>query len=313
MRAQAGERLDDRAIVARQLRDAARSVARPSAWMGAARELALSAFHIATYPLGIATADLAYEPATPRRVEPHPALLADPDAADVPVVLVHGYFHNRSAFLIMTRALHRAGFRHVHGLNYNPLRHDCAELAAMLAIEVERVLDATGQQRCVLVGHSMGGIVARLFVQELAAPGTVDTVVTLGSPHRGSYTAHLGFGPAAAELRPRSRLLRRLEEGARPSGTRWIAYYSDLDLMVTPAVNAKLVHPAVEATNIALRDTGHLSLLLSGEALRSVVDHLADRTMGWSGEHPRPLSPAAAGTGSGAGGGTARRHGPDPG
>lgn len=276
----AGVRLDDRALLWRQLAAAARSLARPGAYLGAARELALSAFHVAAYPFGMAASLLPEEAALGRRVERHPAFEVDPHRATVPIVLIHGYVHNRSAFLLMTRALRRAGFTYVHGLNYNPLRHDTATLAAMLSLEVDRVLDATGEQTCMLVGHSMGGIVARLYAQEMAGAGTVDTVVTLGAPHRGTYTAHLGLGPAAAELRPRSPLLRRLDESALPSSTRWIAYYSDLDFMVTPAVNAKLVHPALRATNIRLRDTGHLALLLSGEALRSVIEHLADRQLG---------------------------------
>jgi pimeloyl-ACP methyl ester carboxylesterase len=286
-----GDRLDDRALIRQQLRDTSRSLLRPSSWAGLARELALTSLHLAAYPLGIAAAELSAEPAAPpRRVLTHPALEATPDHADMPVILVHGWVHNRSAFLWMTRALRRAGFRTIHSLNYNPMKQGIREIAQSLAIEVDRVLAVTGAPRCMVVGHSMGGIVARYYVQALGGHRNVDTVVTLGSPHRGTYTAHLGLGPAARELQPRTPIMRELEETARPSGVRWIAYWSDLDLMVAPAVNGKLIHPALAATNIRTRDTGHLSLLLSGEVLRSVVDHLADRELGWTGEHPRPAA-----------------------
>jgi pimeloyl-ACP methyl ester carboxylesterase len=253
------------------------------------RELALSALSLAAYPLGLVASELNEDPRPlPRGAEVHPALLADPASAQIPVVLVHGWVHNRSAFIWMTRALRRAGFRHVHGLNYNPVRDDIETIAAMLAVEVDRVLAITGAPRCMLVGHSMGGIVARYYTQILDGDRTVDTVITLGTPHRGTYLARLGLGIAARQLQPRSPLLRLLEETARPSPVRWIAYYSDLDFMVAPAVNAKLVHPALAATNIRTRDTGHLSLLLSGEVLRSVIDHLADRELGWTGTQRRP-------------------------
>lgn len=235
--------------------------------------MGLSAFHLMTYPFGV------------RGRTPQPALHAVEDVvpetwAATPVILVHGYVHNRSAFLVMSRALRRAGLYHVHGLNFNPLRMRIAELAERLAAEVDHVLRATGSDRCVLVGHSMGGIVARLYAQDLAPAGVVDTVITLGSPHRGTYTAYLALGPAAVELRPRSVLMRRLEETARPSATRWISYYSDLDLMITPAEHGRLVHPALRATNIRLADTGHSSLLLSGEAIGSIVAHLTDPHLG---------------------------------
>ncbi len=288
--ARAGERLDDRAVVRRQLRHARRSLRRPAAYLGAAKELALSAVHLATYPLGITPAELTVDARPlPRGAEIHPRLEADPAAAEIPIVLVHGFVHNRSAFLWMTRALRRAGFRHVHGLNYNPLRQGIEEIARMLAEEVDRVLAVTGAKRCMIVGHSMGGIVARYYVQVLGGHRCVDTVVTLGTPHRGTYTARFGWGAAAPQLAQRTALMRTLEESARPSAVRWISYYCDLDLMVTPAASGKLVHPALRATNIRIRDTGHLSLLLSGEALRSIVDHLADRELGWTGDLPRPL------------------------
>lgn len=255
----------------RQARHALRAVTRPAAYLGAARELALSAFHVATYPLGVRSRPL-------RAVEDEVGA-TDHETARMPVILLHGYVHNHSAFLLMSRALKKAGFRHIDGFNYNPLRRDLSACATALAAEVERVLQLTGAPRCMIVGHSMGGIIARLYVQELGGHERVDTVITLATPHRGTFTSYLGLGPACGQLRPGTPFLRRLEEGARPSTVRWIAYYSDLDLLVTPAVSAKLVHPALHATNIRVRDTGHLSLLLSSDVIRSVVDHLSDPSL----------------------------------
>jgi triacylglycerol lipase len=205
-------RLDDRTLIRQQLGEAVRAITRPHTYVGAARELALAAFHVATYPLGVVPSASPVEvPFSSRWRVDHPGVTADPEAAQTPVVLVHGYIHNRSAFLVMAANLRHAGFEHVHGLNYNPLRDDIPTIAEMLAVEVNRVLGATGAEQCMIVGHSMGGIVARYYTQELAGPDTVDTVITLASPHRGTYTARLGVGPAATQLRPRSRLLRRLE------------------------------------------------------------------------------------------------------
>lgn len=275
------DQISDRSVLRRQARAAAKTFLRPAAYTGVGRELALTAAHVALYPFGVARAKPHADTSVPLPSRPrHPALRANPAIADIPVVLVHGYVHNRSAFVALTRQLRRAGFRYIHGLNYNPLRHDTPELAEMLSVEVDRVRDTTGAEQVMLVGHSMGGIVARFYTQELAAPGTVNTVITLASPHRGTYASYLAPGPASRDLRPGSRLIRQLQEGARPSNTRWLAYWSDLDPFVTPAVHAKLSHPALNATNIRLRDTGHLSLLMSREVTGDVVDHLADPDMG---------------------------------
>lgn len=269
----------------RQAGAVARTLLRPRAYAGAARELAWTAFSLATYPLGLRTPEHpGPAAAVPRHVNARSLMTLAPEVASTPIVLVHGYVHNRSAFLAMRRALRRAGFQYVHTLNYNPLTAELTDLAERLGEEIERTLDVTGAEQVQIIGHSMGGIVARAYVQLLGGEDTVDTVVTLGSPHRGTYAAHLGVGPAAAQLRPGSPFLRRLEETARPTPVRWVSYYSDLDAMVVPAASAKLVHPALKAVNVRTRDIGHLSLLANGEVLRGIVDHLSDPWLGRSGQ-----------------------------
>lgn len=269
-------RVSDPHVLARQQALAAlRALLRPRSYAGVAREVALTTFHASTYPLGLLPG------VPPARA----ASAADADAAGeaapagagaaVPVILVHGYFHNRSAFLVMSRTLKRAGFRDVHAFNYNPLTHDLTRVAALLGAEVDRVRARTGAERVHLVGHSMGGIVARYYVQLLGGDETVATCVTIGAPHRGSYSSYFGVGPATGQIRPGSAFLRRLEETARPSPVRWVSFWSDLDFLVVPAAHGKLLHPALEAENVRIPDTGHLSLLLSRGVLRGVAERLA--------------------------------------
>ena len=281
------------AALSRRAYGAARAACRPQAWAGVAREVALGSFNAATYPLGIRPGRPSWEAAANAASTQARARLAiDPDLAATPVLLVHGYIHNRSAFLAMSRQLKRSGFRYVDGFNYNALTDGIPEAAARLGAEVERVLRATGASRVMLVGHSMGGMVARYYVQELGGEDTVDTLVTLGSPHRGTYASYLGLGQAAAQLRPNSVLLDRLEASARPGPVRWISYWSDLDVFVSPVGNAKLEHPALQAHNVRVRDTGHLSLLASGWVVRDIVAHLTQPLL----HRPQPVGVAAVAT-----------------
>lgn len=266
-----------------------RTLLRPRAYVGTARELAVGALSLATYPLGMRAPAHPPAPSLPKRVEGRSPAAVSQEAAWTPVIMVHGYVHNRSAFLAMSRSLRRAGLPYVHTMNYNPLAADLPALAQRLGGEVQRVLEATGATRVQIVGHSMGGIVARAYVQLFGGEEHVDTVVTLGSPHRGTYSAHLGVGPAARQLKPGSAFLRTLEETARPGPVRWVCFYSDLDAMVIPSSSAKLVHPALRAVNVKTRDTGHLSLLMNGEVLRGVTAHLSDPRLG------RPVAASADG------------------
>ena len=262
--------------VSRQALSAARFACRPAMWAGAAREVALCGFNAVTYPLGIRPGRPSWEAPLDRETQAAVGVAENPAVAAMPVLLVHGYIHNRSAFLAMSRQLKRAGFRYVDGFNYNALSEGIPQAAARLGAEVERILSATGADRVMIVGHSMGGMVARYYVQELGGEDTVDTVVTLGSPHHGTYASYVGLGQASAQLRPGSELLRRLESSARPGPVRWVAYWSDLDVFVTPIGNAKLEHAALQAHNVRVRNTGHLSLLASGWVLKDVLAHLTD-------------------------------------
>jgi pimeloyl-ACP methyl ester carboxylesterase len=264
------------ARVSRTAYGAVRLACRPSAWAGAAREGALCAFNVATYPLGIRPGTPSWEaPLDEQSRRARTKLALDPRLAATPVLLVHGYVHNRSAFLALKRQLKRAGFRYVDGVNYNALE-GIPQAAARLGAEVERVLTATGMERVMIVGHSMGGMVTRYYVQELGGEDTVDTVITLGSPHRGTYTSYVGVGEAATQLRPSADLIQHLESTARPGPVRWIAYWSDLDIFITPPAHARLDHPALRAHNVRVRNTGHLSLLASGFVIRDVLAHLTN-------------------------------------
>lgn len=61
---------------------------------------------------------------------------------------------------------------------------------------------------------------------------------------------------------------------------RYVAFWSDLDLLVSPAAHAQLRHPALRATNVGLHDTGHLSLLVTRDVLGRVRAWLADPEAG---------------------------------
>lgn len=266
---------DGPARLQRQLGAALVGLLRPGTYVGAARETFFALVHAAVHPLGLLSVEALQDALEAERAVDAIDERLEPATAATPIILVHGYVMNRSAFLVMRQALNEAGFRYVHAFNYPQFTHGVPEVARMLQDEVEGVLDARGAERCSIVGHSLGGIVARYYVQALGGDETVDTVVTLGTPHSGTYTAHFGVGPAALQMTYRSPFLEEVRRTARPSPVRYISYYSDLDVFVVPAISAKATNPALQATNIRVRDVGHLSMLLSGEVVQSVVDYLA--------------------------------------
>jgi pimeloyl-ACP methyl ester carboxylesterase len=233
---------------------------RPETYVGHVREAVNLLKAAASYPRGIFEAGVTTVPRSG-------------DAChDTPVILVQGYGHNRSAWLVLARHLHRAGFTSVHTVNYNPLAHDVPELAEQLKERIDLIRTLTGSDKVHVVGHSLGGVVLRWYVQELGGASVVDTAVSVASPHYGTIAAIAGvaFGRTAKQLLPGSDVLHRLGSSVAGSPVRWVAYYSNLDLIVQPSPNAQL-HGA---TNVLVKDHGHLSMLLAPQVARSITAQL---------------------------------------
>jgi hypothetical protein len=76
---------------------------------------------------------------------------------------------------------------------------------------------------------------------------------------------------------PGSPLLTGLRRGARADGVRWVAYWSDRDLVVDPR-SARLDEPALRAENVLVPDVGHLGILRAPRFLDSVTALLESGT-----------------------------------
>jgi len=201
-----------------------------------------------------------------------------------PVVLVHGFGANKSCFGPLTRALQAAGHDSVVAFNYNPLRHDLPELAAQLATEVARVRRVTGAAKVHLVGHSLGGLLIRYYVTQLGGHAQVDTAITIGSPHGGSWAGHLGAllgkaGRTARRCIPGSGLLDELDHlSHKASGVTWVAYHAPADAIVSNG-SARLSSGALGATNVEVNGVGHLALLTAPHVVRDVAHRLSDKVV----------------------------------
>jgi len=273
------------------VRDRLRSLVSPAVLTGSLTELAWVGAHALLYPLGTRTEQLRLDARYRPGGQPPAAralFAADPLAARIPVVLVHGLVDNRSVFAVMRRSLRRRGFAQVCSWNYSPLQRDVQSAAEALGRHIERVCRETGHDRVHVVGHSLGGLVARYLVQRLGGDERVESLVTLGTPHAGSRWAHVLPTPLVRQLRPGSPLIRELASPAPGCRTRVTAVYSDLDQMVVPSAAGRCDHPDLRARNVLFRGVGHMSLPIH----RGVVDEVAATLAGLRADQPAPAAAA---------------------
>jgi pimeloyl-ACP methyl ester carboxylesterase len=260
---------------------------------GGLTELAWVGAHMLMYPWGTRTPVFRPDPRHRPGVQPpigRALFAADPLAARIPVLLVHGLIDNRSVFSVMQRNLRRWGFAHVCAWNYSPFLTDVARGARDLGAHIEHICEQTGYDRVHVVGHSLGGLIARFHVQRQDGDRRVESLVTLGTPHHGSLLAHVAPTPLIRQLRPGSPLLRELTEPVPHCSTRITAIYSDLDQMVLPTASGRCDHPDLGARNVLVRGVGHMSL----PRHRGVVDEVAATLAGRRDAALRPVTDITA-------------------
>jgi pimeloyl-ACP methyl ester carboxylesterase len=195
-----------------------------------------------------------------------------PDDGHRPVVLVHGLAGHPGNFLALRQYLAHKGRRRVYALDFGSaesLDLMAALLRDFVATVVER--NALGADDQVdIVAHSMGGLVTRLAIEDPDTASRVACVVTLASPHSGTYTARLGGSSPTTELRPESpvvaRLAAQLPWTPRPGQPRLVALWSAADLIVLPGEGGQV--PGAE--NIELPGYTHYSYFLDPEAWRLI-------------------------------------------
>ncbi|WP_098893494.1 MULTISPECIES: alpha/beta fold hydrolase [Streptomyces] len=270
-----------------------------SALLGAtALELAVLVGHLIAYPFG-----LTPERRPPRRptrpartgahgpdggetaprattaggeAAPH-AATALPLAADdaPPVVLLHGFIDNRSAFVVLRRALTRHGHRHLESLNYSPLTRDIRAAADLLGLHVEEICARTGHSRVDIVGHSLGGLIARYYAQRLGGDRRVRTLVTLGTPHGGTAVAPgAGIHPIVRQMRGGSSVIEELRTPAPGCRTRFVSFWSELDQVMVPVETACVDHPDLDAVNVRVTGIGHLALPVHPTVAAAILEAL---------------------------------------
>ena len=149
------------------------------------------------------------------------------------VILVHGFVCNRGLWnpWMARLRLRRVPFAAV---NLEPVFGSIDAYPAIIDDAVLRVEAATGLAP-VIVAHSMGGLAVRAWLNVYAADTRVHRVITIGTPHGGTWLARFAFMPNAIQMRIGGSWLRQL--AARETAHRhalFTCFYGHCDNIVFP-------------------------------------------------------------------------------
>ena len=250
---------------------------------GLAIEAAWATAHMLMYPLGFVSTPTRAVAGRSRHdlsgLSPEQRSLSHHriDAAETPIVLVHGIIDNHATFTWMEYALRRRGFQTLSAYDYGLLTHNIPQAAVHLGEAIEELAASTGYERVHVIGHSLGGLIARYYVQRLGGDRHVHTLITLGTPHQGTQLAWaVPLLPLVRQLAPSSSLIQELAEPAAECRTRFLAFYSDIDHLIVPSRNARLDRPDLNVQNIPVRGVGHLSMPNNGRIAFTITQALRE-------------------------------------
>ena len=191
-----------------------------------------------------------------------------PDARDGDdvVVLVHGFLASAGVFRPLRTRLEREAGARIATFSHPP--------GAGIR-RIARRLDEVVQQiprgaRVTVVGHSLGGVVARWYVQEMGGHARVAQTISMASPFGGVDDPQLLVG---ADLHGQSELLKRLRDRALVCGVPHMSIVAEQDSVVAGDATACLGFGDVAI----LPKRGHNGVLFCEKAASLVIERVKQR------------------------------------
>jgi triacylglycerol lipase len=153
------------------------------------------------------------------------------------IVFVHGFVCNRGFWNPWMRRLRGTGHPFA-AVNLEPIFGSIEQYVHIIDDAVIRVTQASGGMKPLVVCHSMGGLAARAWLRAGDGASRVHHIVTIGSPHRGTWLGRFSHTPNGRQMRLDGEWVRELGRfDARVPFTCW---YSNCDNIVFPVSTATL-------------------------------------------------------------------------
>ena len=171
------------------------------------------------------------------------------------VVFVHGFFCNRGLWNPWLRRFRERGIPFA-AVTLEPVFGSIDRYLDAVDAAVRSVQAATGLAP-IVVAHSMGGLAVRAWLVRRGSAERFHRIVTIASPHRGTWMARYGRTANGLEMRLDSSWLQALA-GAESAALRWrfTCFWGHCDNIVFPTVGATLAG----ADNRHLPATPHVAM-----------------------------------------------------
>ncbi len=190
-----------------------------------------------------------------------------------PLVLVHGLWNNPNIFRRLVDSL--PNFRREIFIPHLPHRFGFVPIKSLAEELNSKILHRYGNETHIdLLGFSMGGLVSRVWLQDLGGCSRTHKFLTIGTPHFGTLLAHLvpcRVMPGVADMKIKSDLLNDLNLDINVlEKLDCSSFYIPWDLMVVPGCKAILPF----GLRKQLPAITHRGLVLNPQAIKLIIERI---------------------------------------
>ena len=216
------------------------------------------------------------------------------DFAEFPevVLLLHGFFQTRNIWEVMERRLRQHNYGvfslDLGGFLWRFNTRSINYQSQWLADKIEGIAVKHNLNKIHIIGHSMGGLLAKQYIQRHGGERRAQSLITLGTPHHGTPTALLGvflmggglLSRSPFQMLPRSKVIQSIRSEGFPSEIGLTSIFSKGDA-ICPWWCSVLRYPShsPNVKNVSLKGIGHSELTSDSRVFRLVLQHLSENSL----------------------------------
>jgi pimeloyl-ACP methyl ester carboxylesterase len=180
-------------------------------------------------------------------------------------ILLPGYSETQFVFWKIRKQLRKneIGYKVI---KYKPFLGDLKILTRNLKIELDSILTSNPKSEIFIIGHSMGGLIGRYFLENYNYPN-IHSLIMISTPHKGTILGQFGLGKCAKQLIPNSGFINDLSKSPI---CKTLNIYSTADSLICPRESAIYIE-----NNIVLKDKLlHNSTMFNKETSRIIIEDI---------------------------------------
>ena len=181
-------------------------------------------------------------------------------AITTPTFIIPGWLHTKAVIFPLFLMLRGRGIENIFPFSAQPFTGSIEEIAELCVSRIKRILDilADEKKEIFLVGHSLGGLVAKYITENQDNFGLkVKKCITICTPHKGTKLAYFAFGKSAKQMVPNSEFIQKYSDVSDKNS--YFCMVAEEDQLNIPFDTSYI--PGVE--KIEYRRSGHFSPLFS--------------------------------------------------